>query len=342
MQERVPSPAGALPRVLPPPHVDYGRLVEEMIVPRLLAGDVEIVLSDRAVPLPERRPGSADRIPARYLVPRDSHPVYEVCWVVEGRCELWVARRTVALDSRRACIVRPGEAHQLRPTPSLDGFRTLWWYFAASGIGHIAGEFAPPRRGATHRFVALDAPATPLLERVVRELQVQRPHYQLFVRTTLLEIAARILRGLAESPAAERLVVSQARPVHLAVQRLIEHVQAQHGAGVTLGSLAALVGLSPKYVTALFHRQTGRTLMAYVAEVRHREALSLLRNTDLHVALVAQMVGYEDAYYFGRRFKEREGCTPLQYRRLFRAPASVGDQRVRPPVGSEFVANPEP
>jgi AraC-like DNA-binding protein len=66
--------------------------------------------------------------------------------------------------------------------------------------------------------------------------------------------------------------------------------------------------------------------MFYVSEVRHREALALLRNSDLGVNEIARRVGYADPHYFMRVFRVREGCSPLSYRHLFR-----GDGRLEAP-----------
>ena len=52
--------------------------------------------------------------------------------------------------------------------------------------------------------------------------------------------------------------------------------------------MAQVAGLSPYYLTRLFGRYTGRGVMTYLGDVRHREAQALLRNTDLAVAEVAR------------------------------------------------------
>jgi AraC-like DNA-binding protein len=109
------------------------------------------------------------------------------------------------------------------------------------------------------------------------------------------------------------------------VQRVIDHVQAHHGGEVRLAEIAGAVGLSPYYLTTLFRRHTGRSVMAYVGDVRLRGALALLRDTELSVTDVARRAGYADQYYFMRVFRAREGCSPQAYRRLFRATPGLPD-----------------
>lgn len=280
-------------------------------MPRLKRGEVTVLLSDS---------GEAELSPARAasydFVPRDAHDTYEVCWVIEGQCVLWLSGHSFLLGPQHGCIVRPREVHQLRPTPGLDEFHTLWWCLSGQGMVLSEEVFSQRRYVQVGSRAGSDASAVPLIERVIRELQVRRAQYDLFVDAALLELAARILRGIAELDHSVPTAKSQRTSSY--VQWLIQFLETHLGETMTLARLADAVHLSPSYVTTLFRRHTGQTAMAYLAHLRHREGLSLLRNTDVPVAEVAANVGYADSYYFSRVFKAREGCSPLQYRSLFR------------------------
>jgi AraC-like DNA-binding protein len=97
----------------------------------------------------------------------------------------------------------------------------------------------------------------------------------------------------------------------------------QQSQDATLEQLATLVDLSPNYLTTLFRHHTGLSVVAYVNDVRHREALSLLRHTDLTTAEIGRRVGYADPSAFSRAFKARAGYPPLQYRRVFRGTRAI-------------------
>jgi AraC-like DNA-binding protein len=103
------------------------------------------------------------------------------------------------------------------------------------------------------------------------------------------------------------------------------YVDEHYAERLTLDRLAKQAGISSYYLTTLFRRCTGRSVMAYVGDVRHREARSLLSNTGLAVTEVARSVGYDDPYYFSRVFRSREGCAPSAYRRAFQPPAAALD-----------------
>jgi AraC-like DNA-binding protein len=216
-------------------------------------------------------------------------------------------------------VIRPGEPHQLWPALRGEPFQTLWWYVTASGVNLALAGVAGRAFIARVGFVALDLSPAPLVARLVRELEARRPHFNLAARALLLELAIAVLRGLDEAGQAAQPVYPGQAPSGEHVTRVAQYVNAHHGPDITLKRVAEVFGLSPHYLTALFQRHTGRSLMAHVNDVRHREALALLRETDLPVAEVARAVGYRDPYYFSRVFKARQGSAPQSFRQTGRA-----------------------
>ena len=83
---------------------------------------------------------------------------------------------------------------------------------------------------------------------------------------------------------------------------------------LTLSRLAQEVDLSPSYLSSLFARTTGMTLKQYITEARMKKAAALLKNPELKQYEVAAQVGYDDAKYFARVFRETMGMTPSEYR----------------------------
>lgn len=105
------------------------------------------------------------------------------------------------------------------------------------------------------------------------------------------------------------------------VQKCLTYIEANLSGDLSLATLAGLLQVSPSYLSALFHRETGRTLADHIADVRMKAALQLLRTTQLQVQSIAQLTGFSDPNYFGKRFRQFYGVTPLQYRREQRRPA---------------------
>ena len=89
-----------------------------------------------------------------------------------------------------------------------------------------------------------------------------------------------------------------------------------------LSRLAAKCGLSPSHFSALFRRQTGRSPVAYVIDLRVRRARELLTTTREPIAAIGRRLGFADQLYFSRVFHRRTGLSPREYRKRTRATIS--------------------
>ncbi len=84
---------------------------------------------------------------------------------------------------------------------------------------------------------------------------------------------------------------------------------------LTVKKLAAAARMTPNHFTALFSRWVGRSFNEYLTDQRIERARKLLlENATLNIAEVARMVGYDDPGYFSRRFRQRVGMSPRQWR----------------------------
>lgn len=95
-----------------------------------------------------------------------------------------------------------------------------------------------------------------------------------------------------------------------AVEYLKSHVFDSH---LNAGQLHLLCGVSDTYFRRIFISQFGTSPQKYISNQRLSQAKRLLENGDYNtVGEVALSVGYEDALYFSRIFKERYGIPPSE------------------------------
>lgn len=85
---------------------------------------------------------------------------------------------------------------------------------------------------------------------------------------------------------------------------------------VSLGvsTIAEELHVSLAYLSTMFKLETGQTLVKYITYYRMEQAKYLLETSNMKVADIAQKVGYLNTSYFISLFKNREGCSPQQYR----------------------------
>lgn len=98
-----------------------------------------------------------------------------------------------------------------------------------------------------------------------------------------------------------------------ALQRAKSHIDKRYSEDITIDRLAAIAGLSPKYFVDLFKKTYGVSAFDYLTQVRMNHAKQLMLRTELRMRNIAHKVGYEDEFYFSRKFKKTFGMSPSAY-----------------------------
>lgn len=88
-----------------------------------------------------------------------------------------------------------------------------------------------------------------------------------------------------------------------------EHIR-QH---LSLNEVAAVFGISPSYLSQLFSKYNETGFSEYINISKINEGKRLLDEEDLKVYEVAEMLGFESAFYFSKVFKKVEGVSPTEY-----------------------------
>ena len=88
-------------------------------------------------------------------------------------------------------------------------------------------------------------------------------------------------------------------------------------APLTVTTLAAEVGVSPRTLTRRFRAALDLTPQAYLEEARIDAARRLLEETTLAIDDLRARAGFTDPTSFRRAFKRRTGLTPGQYRERY-------------------------
>lgn len=83
---------------------------------------------------------------------------------------------------------------------------------------------------------------------------------------------------------------------------------------LSLNTVAEKIFISPQYLSKVFKDETGVNFVDYVTQTRMEKAKELLIETNENIETIAGKVGYNTPHYFIKKFKERYGVTPRNYR----------------------------
>ncbi|QAY66674.1 helix-turn-helix domain-containing protein [Paenibacillus protaetiae] len=88
----------------------------------------------------------------------------------------------------------------------------------------------------------------------------------------------------------------------------------QHSSeALTMERLAAIAAVSPKYFAELFKKTYGVSAHEHMAQIRMAKAKRLMLHSGRKLRDIAHEVGYEDEFYFSRKFKKEHGLSPTQF-----------------------------
>ena len=108
---------------------------------------------------------------------------------------------------------------------------------------------------------------------------------------------------------------ADARPRNETVEQICAYLAANYQQKLSLTEVAARFYISPYYLSRLFRRVTGQSIVDYINARRIEAAQKLLETTELSIGSVAEQTGFASAAHFRRVFRETMGVGPLQYRK---------------------------
>ena len=102
---------------------------------------------------------------------------------------------------------------------------------------------------------------------------------------------------------------------NLHVEAIRRYILAHYCEEITVQSLAQRQGLNPVYCGALFRREEGCTIAAFISRVRINKAADLLLFTNQDLTYISQETGFADCSHLIRTFKKWKGMTPKQWKK---------------------------
>lgn len=92
-------------------------------------------------------------------------------------------------------------------------------------------------------------------------------------------------------------------------------LDANYSEPLQIQQVARQFGVHPNYLTRIFRAAYGLGPKEYLIERKLKKAEALLSTTDYPVAVVANSLGFEDAFAFSRLFKKKAGLSPAIFRK---------------------------
>ena len=92
------------------------------------------------------------------------------------------------------------------------------------------------------------------------------------------------------------------------------YIESDFDKNVAIADIAQKIGTSPSYLSRIFKEDTGTTIIAAMNCRKIEKAEECLKNTDMKIYEIADMLGFENTTYFSHFFKKYTGVSPNDYK----------------------------
>lgn len=98
-------------------------------------------------------------------------------------------------------------------------------------------------------------------------------------------------------------------------QRFLDLLHSSEVKRQTVEAYASELCISPKYLTAICKRNSGKTANEWITEQVLEDIRYYLRQTDLSIKQICDRLGFPNQSFFGKYVKDHFGMTPMAFRK---------------------------
>ncbi|MBI3858454.1 MAG: AraC family transcriptional regulator [Planctomycetes bacterium] len=272
--------------------------------------------------------GAASFICRRRVDPRFGfywhvHPEIELTLIVRSRGRRFVGDSIEPYEDGDLVLLGPNLPHTWDSDPRRRGPQeAVFCQFTETFLGPDflrAPELAPARRllgraGRGLRFTGRTQRAA------ARKMEGMERLPGLARLAALLEVLDLLARSREVQPLSSREFLPALRRGDAGrIDRVCRLLNDRFTEKITLPEAAAAAHLSVPAFSRFFRRKTGRTLVAYLNELRTGLACRELIESDRAVSDIAFASGFNNLSNFNRKFLELKRMSPREFRRQFRS-----------------------
>jgi AraC family transcriptional activator of pobA len=155
---------------------------------------------------------------------------------------------------------------------------------------------------------------SPVFDLIRSTLDRQHPHEAALMRSYMYMLIFEI-DALHRVKSFTRTKSIEQDPIFIKFKNLLAREFLRHR---SVSFYANSLNISPKYLSEIVKRQTGKTAGGYIDKAIILGAKVLLQKPALSVAQVSERLNFSDQSVFGRFFKTHEGMSPIEFRKAIK------------------------
>ncbi len=144
---------------------------------------------------------------------------------------------------------------------------------------------------------------------------VQHHAFDYLLKPIKVEELARVMSSFASEGKEKEEGGAETPEFDRMIDNVVSEIRDHYMEDISLTSLAAKYNLSMARLSEMIKEHLKVNFSDYIASLRIQRAKELLRDESLSIQEIAEIVGYNDYFYFTKVFKKVEGISPSKYRK---------------------------
>lgn len=244
------------------------------------------------------------------------HPYYEFYFLISGQIKYYFLNKILTLKPGNVIIIKPNEAHRTVAIDNAQGF--VYKRYTLNVDGSIVSKIRKYNKDISlclNGDVLFFKDGFAELIEIIEKIKAETEAYDIFCMSSVRNYVERILIELS-NPRKCNIDKSAIRLGDLQIQEATEYIIHNYNKKIQLKECADLCLMSESNFTKKFHKTIGMNFKSYINCIRIEKACEILRNSELPISKIAEVVGYDDNCYFSSVLKKITGNTPKEFRDL--------------------------
>jgi AraC family transcriptional regulator, transcriptional activator of pobA len=248
------------------------------------------------------------------------HDFYQIFWITRGERLFSIDFDRFSVRAPSLVFVPPGSVHTFGTLEATNGYMLSFQQDFLEAQGHTINLFQDcPAFDPAHFMAVLqvtppfETRVTHCMEQIFVEFSSKQHRYQTATAALLRLLFIEISRALSN-----QMLSSSFQRYSPLTARFLRRLHSRPYQIASASEISRFLGVSRSWLNQLVRKETGRNLTEHLQGRLMLESKRLLAHSDLNISEIAYQLGFEDASYFTRLFRQIVQISPSEFRELQR------------------------
>lgn len=237
---------------------------------------------------------------------------YQILYIASGKAHFYFNGVEEIVSAGNMVIYRPKE-EQFYYYYGIDHTEVYWVHFTGSDVKNILRKHGiSDDMHVIHTGISLEYKR--IFLQIIQELKLCKEDYEELIVNYLYNLLILLHRQINTQPRGKSQVLMEE------MDNAVRYFHKNYNQLISIEEYAASQHMSVSWFIRNFKEYTNSTPAQYLLSLRISNAQILLETTNYNVTEIANLVGYDNPFYFSRILKKQSGVSPSEFRKQLQGP----------------------